>query len=130
MVRVRGGGAALMGVCARADDMSVMREEIFGPVLCLAKFKDEAEAISRANATPYGLAAGVFTESLRRAHRVIAQLEAGTCWVNNYNITPVEMPFGGFHMSGMGKENGREALHEYTRVKSVHIEMGEVECGM
>src|SRR5699024_10185091 len=84
------------------DDMTIVREEIFGPVMALLDFDDEAEVIERANDTPYGLAAGVFTRDLARGHRVVAALEAGICWINNYNQSPVEMPVGGYKQSGMG----------------------------
>jgi betaine-aldehyde dehydrogenase len=110
------------------DDMRIVREEIFGPVMSVLTFKDEDEAIRRANATEYGLAAGVFTRDLSRGHRVVAQLEAGTCWINTYNITPIEMPFGGVKKSGVGRENGRAAIEHYTRIKSVYVETGDVEA--
>ena len=74
------------------------------------EFEDEDEVIARANATEFGLAAGVFTNDLGRAHRVIAQLQAGTCWINHYNVTPIELPFGGVKLSGLGRENGRAAI--------------------
>ena len=96
--------------------------------LVVTSFDSEAEAIQRANATDYGLAAGVFTRDLARAHRVIAQLQAGTCWINTYNITPIEMPFGAFKQSGIGRENGWEALVAYSQVKSVYVETGDVDC--
>jgi betaine-aldehyde dehydrogenase len=110
------------------DDMAIVREEIFGPVMSVLEFDDEAEVIERANATEFGLAAGVFTNDLTRAHRVIAKLEAGTCWINHYNITPIELPFGGVKMSGLGRENGRAAIEHYTRLKSVYVAMGDVEA--
>lgn len=116
----------VLGDCR--DDMSAMRNEIFGPVMCVTSFDSEAEAIQRANATDYGLAAGVFTRDLARAHRVIAQLQAGTCWINTYNITPIEIPFGAFKQSGIGRENGWEALAAYSQVKSVYVETGDVDC--
>ena len=72
------------------------------------------------------LAAGVFTNDLTRAHRVIAQLQAGTCWINQYNVTPVELPFGGVKLSGLGRENGRAAIEHYTQLKSVYVAMGDV----
>ena len=75
----------------------------------------------------FGLSAGVFTNDLTRAHRVIAQLQAGTCWLNHYNITPIEMPFGGMKMSGIGRENGRAAIEHYTQLKSVYVAMRDVE---
>lgn len=108
------------------DAMTIAREEIFGPVMCVLDFADEAEAIARANATDFGLAAGVFTRDLARAHRVIARLRAGTCWINAYNLTPVEAPFGGAGRSGVGRENSRHALDHYSQVKSVYVGMGPV----
>ena len=111
------------------DDMRIVREEIFGPVLALLVFDDEAEAITRANSSRFGLAAGVFTRDVARAHRVAAQLKAGLCWINNYNITPIEMPFGGAGESGIGHENSMAALDHYTQLKTVYVEMGEVACG-
>jgi betaine-aldehyde dehydrogenase len=110
------------------DDMTIVREEIFGPVMSVLEFDDEAEVIERANATEFGLAAGVFTNDLTRAHRVIAKLEAGTCWINHYTITPIELPFGGVKMSGLGRENGRAAVEHYTRLKSVYVAMGNVDA--
>lgn len=108
------------------DDMAIVREEIFGPVMTVLAFDDEQEVIERANATPFGLAAGVFTRELARAHRVIAQLEAGTCWINHYNITPIELPFGGVKLSGLGRENGLAAIEHYTQIKSVYVAMTDV----
>jgi betaine-aldehyde dehydrogenase len=110
------------------DDMTIAREEIFGPVMSVLRFEAEDEAVARANATRYGLAAGVFTRDLARAHRVIARLEAGTTWINAYNLTPVEMPFGGVKASGLGRENGRAALEHWSRVKSVYVGTGPVEA--
>jgi betaine-aldehyde dehydrogenase len=109
------------------DDMDIVRREIFGPVMSVLEFSDEDEVIARANATEFGLAAGVFTNDLTRAHRVIAQLQAGTCWINHYNITPIELPFGGVKMSGLGRENGRAALEHYTQLKSVYVALSDVE---
>jgi betaine-aldehyde dehydrogenase len=110
------------------DDMTIAKEEIFGPVMSVLTFDSEDEAVARANATPYGLAAGVFTRDLARAHRVIARLEAGTTWINAYNLTPVEMPFGGVKESGLGRENGRAALDHWSRIKSVYVATGPVEA--
>jgi betaine-aldehyde dehydrogenase len=110
------------------DDMCIVREEIFGPVMSVLDFTDEDEVIQRANATQFGLAAGVFTNDLSRAHRVIARLQAGTCWINHYNVTPVELPFGGVKSSGLGRENGRAALEHYTQLKSVYVAMGDVDA--
>lgn len=109
------------------DEMRIVREEIFGPVMSLLAFDDEDEAIRRANATEYGLAAGVFSESLSRAHRVIHQLEAGICWINTWGDSPAEMPVGGYKQSGIGRENGVETLGHYTQTKSVQVEMGPFE---
>ncbi|HEY6627698.1 MAG TPA: betaine-aldehyde dehydrogenase [Acidimicrobiia bacterium] len=113
---------------ACTDDMSIVQEEIFGPVMAVLSFRDEDDVIARANDTPYGLAAGVFTKDVQRAHRVVARLEAGTTWINNYNITPIEMPFGGYKQSGIGRENSLVTINHYTQVKSVYVEMGDVEA--
>lgn len=110
------------------DDMAIVREEIFGPVMAVLDFDDEAEVIARANDTSFGLAAGIFTNDLRRAHRVIAALEAGTCWINTYNITPIEMPFGGNKQSGLGRENGKAAIEHYTQLKSVYVAMEPIDA--
>jgi betaine-aldehyde dehydrogenase len=110
------------------DDMAIVREEIFGPVMSVLEFEDEQEVIERANATEFGLAAGVFTNDLTRAHRVIARLQAGTCWINHYNVTPIELPFGGVKLSGLGRENGRAAIEHYTQLKSVYVAMSDVDA--
>ncbi|MCZ8336461.1 MAG: betaine-aldehyde dehydrogenase [Rhodobacteraceae bacterium] len=110
------------------DAMTIAREEVFGPVMAVLDFETEEEVVARANDTEFGLAAGVFTADLTRAHRVIAGLEAGTCWINAYNLTPVEGPFGGSKMSGVGRENGRAAVEHYTQVKSVYVGMGPVDA--
>jgi betaine-aldehyde dehydrogenase len=110
------------------DDMAIVREEIFGPVMSVLEFEDEQEVIERANATEFGLAAGVFTNDLTRAHRVIARLQAGTCWINQYNVTPIELPFGGVKLSGLGRENGRAAIEHYTQLKSVYVAMGDIDA--
>jgi betaine-aldehyde dehydrogenase len=109
-----------------SDDCEIVREEIFGPVMSVLRFTAEDEVVRRANGTPFGLAAGVFTRDLARAHRVVAQLQAGVCWINNYNITPVEIPFGGYKQSGIGRENGLAAIGHYTQLKSVYVELGNV----
>jgi betaine-aldehyde dehydrogenase len=109
-----------------ADGMRFVREEIFGPVMAVLTFDGEDEAVERSNATPFGLAAGVYTRDLRRAHRVAAALQAGICWVNTYNVTPVEIPFGGIKDSGLGRENGLAALSHYTQLKTVYVEMNDV----
>ncbi|MGR5145308.1 betaine-aldehyde dehydrogenase [Photobacterium alginatilyticum] len=110
------------------DDMPQVQEEIFGPVMSVLRFSDENEVIQRANATQYGLAAGLFTQNLSRAHRVISQIEAGICWVNTWGGSPAEMPVGGYKQSGIGRENGIETLNHYTQNKSVMIELGDLEC--
>jgi betaine-aldehyde dehydrogenase len=110
------------------DDMEIAREEVFGPVMAVLEFSDEEEAVSRSNNTDFGLAAGVFTADLTRAHRVIGALQAGTCWINTYNLTPVEMPFGGVKLSGVGRENGKAALDYYSQIKSVYVGMGPVDA--
>ncbi len=110
------------------DAMTIAREEIFGPVMCVLSFDSEAESVARANATGFGLSAGVFTRDLARAHRVIGALEAGTCWINTYNLTPVEMPFGGTKLSGLGRENGRAAIEHWTEVKTVYVGQGGVDA--
>jgi betaine-aldehyde dehydrogenase len=110
------------------DDMAIVREEIFGPVMAVLSFTDEDEVIARANATEFGLSAGVFTRDLTRGHRVIARLEAGTCWINHYNVTPIELPFGGAKRSGLGRENGKAAIEHYSQLKSVYVALAPVEA--
>ncbi|WP_439813586.1 aldehyde dehydrogenase family protein [Zavarzinia sp. CC-PAN008] len=105
------------------NDMRIAREEVFGPVLSVIPFADEAEAIAIANDTDYGLAAGIWTQNLSRAHRVAAALEAGQVYVNEYQAGGVETPLGGFKMSGYGREKGIEALHHYTQLKCVTIKL-------
>jgi betaine-aldehyde dehydrogenase len=110
------------------DDMVIAREEIFGPVMAVLDFEEEDEVIARANDTEFGLAAGVFTRDLARAHRVAARFEAGTCYINTYNDAPVEAPFGGSKMSGVGRENSKAAIEHYSQLKSVFVRMGDVEA--
>ncbi|MFC5695033.1 betaine-aldehyde dehydrogenase [Pseudomonas sp. GCM10022186] len=107
------------------DDMTIVREEIFGPVMSILVYDTEEEVIRRANDTEYGLAAGVVTRDLARAHRVIHKLEAGICWINTWGESPAEMPVGGYKQSGVGRENGLTTLAHYTRIKSVQVEMGD-----
>ncbi len=109
------------------DDMTIAREEIFGPVMSVLEFIHEDEVIARANDSEFGLAAGVFTADIARGHRVIGQIKAGTCWINAYNLTPVEVPFGGYKQSGIGRENGIAALAHYSQIKTVYVEMGKVD---
>jgi betaine-aldehyde dehydrogenase len=106
------------------DNMTICREEIFGPVMSILSYDTEEEVIRRANDTNYGLAAGVITQDLNRAHRVIHQLQAGICWINTWGESPAEMPVGGYKQSGVGRENGLMTLQNYTRVKSVQVELG------
>jgi betaine-aldehyde dehydrogenase len=110
-----------------ADGMRIVREEIFGPVMAVLSFRTEDEALARANDTSFGLAAGVFTRDLARAHRLASGLAAGVVWINNYNVTPVEVPFGGAKQSGLGRENGLAAVEHYTQLKTVYVEMGEIQ---
>jgi betaine-aldehyde dehydrogenase len=110
------------------DDMVIAREEIFGPVMAVLDFEDEDDVMARANDTEFGLAAGVFTSDLTRAHRVAANFEAGTCFINSYNDAPVEAPFGGAKNSGVGRENSKAAINYYSQLKSVYVRMGDVEA--
>lgn len=105
------------------DDMTIAKEEIFGPVVAAMPFEDLDEVIARANDTTYGLAAGRWTENVRNAHYVASKLQAGTVWVNCYNVLDAASPFGGFKQSGIGREMGSYALNNYTEVKSVFINM-------
>ncbi len=110
------------------DDMTIAREEIFGPVMCVLDFDTEEEAMARANDTEFGLAAGVFTKDITRAHRVVAGFEAGTCYINTYNDAPVEAPFGGSKASGVGRENAKAAIEHYSELKTVYVRMSELEA--
>jgi aldehyde dehydrogenase (NAD+) len=105
------------------NDMRIAQEEIFGPVLVVIPFEDEADAIRIANDTDYGLAAGLWTESLSRAHRVAAAIQAGQIYVNEYQAGGVETPLGGYKNSGYGREKGIEALHHYTQLKCITIKL-------
>ncbi|MDX1417640.1 MAG: aldehyde dehydrogenase family protein [Candidatus Promineifilaceae bacterium] len=103
------------------DDMIIACEEIFGPVVSIFRFNDEDEVIARANDTPYGLAAGIWTRDVALAHRVSAALKSGVVWVNNYDLFDAAAPFGGFKGSGFGRDNGREVIDAFTEVKTVWV---------
>ena len=109
------------------DDMTIAKEEIFGPVMSVFEFETEAEVITRANNTDLGLAGGVFTNNIQRAHRVVDELEAGTCFINSYNDAPVEAPFGGVKGSGVGRENSKAAIEHFSQLKTVYVRMGKVD---
>ena len=111
-----------------SDQMTIAREEIFGPVLSVLDFDDEGDVVARANNTEYGLSAGVFTRDISRAHRVIGKLQAGSCFINSYNDAPVEAPFGGMKLSGIGRENSKNAIEHYSQLKSVYVRMGDVDA--
>jgi len=106
-------------------EMTLWREEIFGPVLCITKFSDEDEAVSLANDSCYGLAAGVWTQDIKRGLRMARRIRSGMVWVNNFNQVDSHTPFGGCKQSGYGKDLGKDALLEYTQVKNVYIELGD-----
>jgi aldehyde dehydrogenase (NAD+)/betaine-aldehyde dehydrogenase len=106
---------------ARDQKLPCVREELFGPVLSVLAFDGEAEALALANDTPYGLASGVFTTNLARAHRMARDIHAGVVWVNTYRAVSPLVPFGGYGQSGLGREGGLDAIRDYTRGKSVWI---------
>lgn len=108
------------------DDMSFVREEVFGPLMSVLSFENEDEVVARANDTHFGLAGAVFTTDEDRANRVAANLQAGIVWINDYNVTPPEVPFGGYKQSGIGRENGLQAIEHYTQVKTVYTNLDEV----
>ncbi len=110
------------------DDMTIARDEIFGPVMSVLDFETEEEVLARANDTVFGLAAGVFTADLTRAHRMAAGFEAGTCYINTYNDAPVEAPFGGAKLSGVGRENSKAAIEHYSQIKGVYVRMGDLDA--
>jgi aldehyde dehydrogenase (NAD+) len=104
-------------------DSSAWREEIFGPVLAVRSFEDEDEAIRLANDSDFGLGGGVWTNDVRRAHRVADRLQTGTVWVNSYRAVGPFAPFGGLGMSGVGRESGMQAVHDYTESKTIWVEL-------
>jgi aldehyde dehydrogenase (NAD+) len=105
------------------DEMKIAREEIFGPVMSIIRFKDMDEVIARANHTTYGLAAGVWTRDIKKAHAVANSMRAGTVWVNCYHVLDTRAPFGGYKQSGMGRELGEYGLQQYTEVKTVTLKL-------
>src|SRR5271166_4433978 len=105
------------------DSMKIAREEIFGPVMSIIKFKDVDEVIDRANNTIYGLAAAVWTRDIGKAHAIANNVRAGTVWVNCYNAFDAAAPFGGFKQSGIGRELGEYGLQQYTEVKTVTVKL-------
>ncbi|HTU07824.1 MAG TPA: aldehyde dehydrogenase family protein, partial [Trebonia sp.] len=105
--------------------MRIFQEEIFGPVVCVTPFDSEAEAVSLANDTRYGLAAYLWTSDLRRAHRVAGQVEAGMTWVNSHNVRDLRTPFGGVKASGLGREGGQHSIDFYTESRIVHVALGD-----
>jgi aldehyde dehydrogenase (NAD+)/betaine-aldehyde dehydrogenase len=106
---------------AGGSDLACVREELFGPVLSVLAFDSEAQALALANDTPFGLASGVFTSNLARAHRMARDIHAGVVWVNTYRAVSPLVPFGGYGLSGLGREGGLDAIRDYTRSKSVWI---------
>jgi acyl-CoA reductase-like NAD-dependent aldehyde dehydrogenase len=106
-----------------SPESTVAREEVFGPVLAALRFSSEAEAIRLANDTPFGLAGAVWTKDIHRAHRVAQRIRSGTVWINAYRVVAPSVPFGGFGASGLGRENGMEAVYAYTENKSVWVEL-------
>ena len=118
---MHGGWKPEITVYANAsNDMRIAREEIFGPVVTVIPFDDEDHAVAMANDSDFGLAAGLWTRDISRAHRVASRLEAGQVFVNTWG-TGIETPFGGYKQSGIGREKGIEALHHYTQLKSVTV---------
>lgn len=112
------------------DNMKAVREEIFGSAAIILPFDTEEEVIKRANDTTFGLGGGVFTKDFGKAHRVSSALEAGSVWINTFNLVPAEVPFGGFKMSGVGRENGLAAIEHFTQTKTIYVEMNDVDCGL
>jgi aldehyde dehydrogenase (NAD+) len=106
------------------NQMRIAREEIFGPVVGVIKFKTEEEAVAIANDTEYGLVAGLWTQNVGRAHRVAAQIQAGMVWVNTYRFIRYNIPYGGYKVSGLNRENGIEGLEPYLETKSTIINLG------
>lgn len=107
------------------DDMTIMKEEIFGPVCSIGKFSNENDVIERANDSPYGLGASIFTKDIARGHRVASKLESGQVWINKGNEADYRVPFGGYKQSGIGRELGEYSIQTYTQIKSVQVDITE-----
>lgn len=112
------------------NDMRIAREEIFGPVVCIIKFKDEDDVIAMANDSEYGLGGGVWTRDINRAIRVARSIETGRMWVNTYNSIPAGAPFGGYKLSGIGRETDKIILEHYTQAKNIIINLSEQPSGL
>ncbi len=108
------------------DDMEFVEEEVFGPLLSIMSFTDENSVIERANSTDFGLSGAVFTQDFSRAHRVANKIQAGIVWINEYNVTPAEIPFGGYKQSGIGRENGLQSIEYYTQLKTIYANLGDI----
>ena len=107
------------------NDMYIAQEEVFGPVLGVLKFREEEELIAMANDTPYGLAAGIWTNDIKRAHKVAREIKAGTVWINTYRAVSYASPFGGYKQSGYGRELGLEGIREFTQIKNVWVDLAD-----
>lgn len=107
------------------DDMQFVKEEVFGPLMAVLPFDTEDEVLARANDTHYGLSAAVFTKDFARAHRVANALQAGSVWINDYNVTPPEVPFGGYKQSGVGRENGLATIEHFTQLKTIYATLDD-----
>ncbi len=105
------------------DDMAIARDEIFGPVVSVLPFRDVVDVAPRANDTTYGLAAAIWTKDIDKAHLLAKKIKAGTVWINCYHVVDTTTPFGGFKMSGQGRENGEAALEHYTETKTVTVKL-------
>src|SRR5699024_5073019 len=104
---------------------NIAQNEIFGPVLSVTPFNNVSDVIEMANNTDFGLAAGIWTNDLQRAHNLADEIDAGTIWINTYRSTAAQAPFGGFKNSGYGKERGKEALLEYTKIKNIMVNLSK-----
>lgn len=112
------------------DEHEFVQNEVFGPLMSVMSFRDEDEVLARANDTNYGLSGAVFTQDFARAHRVANKIQAGIVWINEYNVTPPEVPFGGYKQSGIGRENGIQAIEHYTQIKTIYANMGDIPPGL